>query len=133
MGSKLSSDELMTIFIGAAAVEFVLLFVMVCFHTLLIFSFPLIIDRKASAIESIKLSARAVWKNLGGVAGLIGLSFILMMIPGIVTCGIGMYFVMPIIFAGFMVAYRKVFPSLGNQFHNQPPPPNAFRGAGSYN
>ncbi len=132
MGSRLSSDEFMSLFVGAAIFDSVLAVVMVCFHTLLLFCFPLIIDRNTSAMQSIKLSARAVWKNLGGVAGLIGLSFLLMLIPGIITCGIGIYFVIPVVFAGFTVAYRKIFPATGSQFHHQPPPPNAFQGAGKY-
>lgn len=132
-GPNLSPDEAMGLFVSAAIFDVIVAVVMVCLHTLLMFSFPLIIDRKMSALESVKLSARAVWQNLGGTAGLVGLSYILMLIPGIITCGIGTYFVIPIMFAAFMVAYRKVFPSSNNQFNNQPPPPNAFRGAGSYN
>ncbi len=132
MGSNLSPDEAMGLFVSAAIFDVIVAVIMVCLHTLLIFSFPLIIDRKMSALESVKLSARAVWQNLAGIAGLIGLSYILILIPGILTCGIGSYFVIPIMFAGFMVAYRKIFPSLDNKIYNQPPPPNAFSGAGSY-
>ncbi|CAN5389797.1 hypothetical protein BH20ACI1_BH20ACI1_19910 [soil metagenome] len=131
MGSKLSPDEFMTLFFGAVAVEIVFAFIMVCLHTLLLFAFPLIVDRNLSALEAIKLSAKAVWNNLSGVAGLIGVS-ILLLIPGILTCGLGIYFLTPIMLAGFMVAYRKIFPSLDNKIYNQPPPPNAFSGAGSY-
>ncbi len=132
MGSKLSQDEFMGLFFGAIAIDAVFLVIMVCFHTLLMFSFPLIIDRQLSGFQAMKLSARAVLKNLSGVAGLIGISFLLM-IPGVLTCGLGIYFIMPVMFAGFMVAYRKVFPPLKDQYYAQPPPPNAFSGAGSYN
>lgn len=131
MGSKLSPDEFTALFVGAAAVELVLAFIMVCLHTLLLFTFPLIVDRNMSALQSIKLSAGAVWNNLSGVAGLIGVS-ILLMIPGILTCGLGIYFLIPIMLAGFLVAYRKVFPSPDSKIYTQPPPPNAFRGAGRY-
>ncbi len=129
---NLSPDEVMGLFVSAAIFDLVVAVIMVCLHTLLIFAFPLIIDRQMSALESIKLSARAVWQNLAGIAGLVGVSYILMLIPGIITCGIGAYFVIPIVFAGFMVAYRKIFPAAANQFRNQPPPPNAFGGAGNY-
>ena len=132
MGSKLSPDEFMGLFLGAIAIDVVFALIMVCFHTLLIFSFPLIVDRNLTAFQAISTSARAVLKNLGGVAGLIGVSFLLM-IPGVLTCGLGIYFLMPIMIAGFVVAYRKIFPPTGNQFYNQPPPPNAFSGAGRYN
>jgi len=132
MGSKLNADELTMLFVGAIAVDVVLIILMTCFHTLLLFSFPLIIDRRLGAWESITLSAKAVWKNLGGIAGMIGVAFVASIVITIFTCGIGAYFMMPIMFAGYAVAYRKIFPAPGNQNFN-PPPPNAFQNAGSYN
>ena len=76
LGSKLSPEELTGLFIGALAFDMVVIVLMVCFHTLLIFSFPLIIDRNLGAWESITVSAKAVWKNLGGIAGMIGVAFV---------------------------------------------------------
>lgn len=132
MGSKLSPEELTGLFVGAIAIDTILVVLMICFHTLLIFSFPLIIDRNLGAWQSITTSAKAVWKNLGGIAGMIGVAFVGAIAVTIFTCGIGAYFLMPIMFAGYAVAYRKVFPAPGNQNFN-PPPPNAFQNAGSYN
>ncbi len=132
MGSKLSNEELTGLVIGAAAIDVVIVVLMTCFHTLLIFSFPLIIDRDLGAWQSITTSAKAVWKNLGGIAGMIGVAFIGAFAVTIFTCGLGAYFMMPIMFAGYAVAYRKIFPATGNQNFN-PPPPNAFQNAGSYN
>ncbi len=129
MGPNLNPEEFMGILIGAFAVDAVLIVLMVCFHTLLMFSFPLIIDRNLSAFQAMKTSMKAVWKNLGGVTGLIGVQIVLMLL-GMLTCGIGIYFLMPILMAGFAVAYRQVFPA-GQNFQT-PPPPNAFSGAGSY-
>jgi uncharacterized membrane protein len=51
---------------------------------------------------------------------------------GYMAFGIGVYFVLPIMFAGVLVAYRKVFPPLNNQFINQPPPPYSYQEAGNY-
>jgi len=102
---------------------------MVCLHTLLIFAFPLIVDKNLSAFAAMKTSAKAVWANLSGVAGLWGLGFILSLVGMLVFC-IGIYFVIPVMTAANILAYRKVFPSDKN--HNQPPQPNAFPGAGSY-
>ncbi len=132
MGSKLSESELLQLFIGAFAVDAVLIVLMICFHTLLMFSFPLIIDRNLGAWQAITISAKAVWKNLGGIVGMLGVAILASILVTILTCGIGAYFVMPIMFAGYAVAYRKIFPALRNQTYN-PPPPDAFRGAGSYN
>lgn len=126
MGSKLSEGEFMGLLAGAAIVDLIVIAVMVSFHTLLMFSFPLIADRKMSAVEAMKLSAKAVWKNLGGVIGLFGVYFALCIL-GILTCGIGMYFLLPIMIAGFTVAYRKVFPAQRSANFN-PPPPNAYSG-----
>lgn len=131
MGSAMSSDEMMQMLFGALAIDAVLAVIMVCFHTLLLFSFPLIVDKNMSAVQAVKTSASAVWQNLSGVAGLIAVQ-IGLSILGMLTCGIGMYFLMPIMLAGFTVAYRKVFPSPRQQNFN-PPPPNAYQGAGSYN
>ena len=102
-----------------------------CLHALIMFAYPLIVDRKLNGIEAFKLSAKAVWANLSGVVGIILLEFV-MGIIGYMALGIGLYFVLPIMFAGVLVAYRKVFPSLNNQFQNQPPPPSSFSGAGDY-
>ena len=131
MGSKLSSDEFFQLLFGAFAVDAVLILLMTCFHTLLIFSFPLIIDRNLGVWQSITVSAKAVWKNLGGIAGMLGVAIVVSLIATVITCGLGSYFFMPIMFAGYANAYRKIFPAPGSRNFN-PPPPDAFRGAGSY-
>lgn len=126
MGSHLSPDELAGLFFGAIALDIVLAFVVTCFHTLLLFAFPLIVDRNLSAGRAIVTSAKAVWGNLSGVVGLIAVGIVLSLF-GIITCGIGMYFVMPILMAGFAAAYRKVFPAAKGENFN-PPPPNFYQG-----
>lgn len=126
MGSKMSSDELAPLLLGAGLVDLVLAVIIVCFHTLLVFSFPLIVDRNLGAIKAMTTSARAVWKNLGGVVGLILVQFVLVF-AGALACFVGIYFVIPIVIAGNVVAFRKVFPALSPQNLN-PPPPNYQQG-----
>lgn len=126
MGSRLSQDEFIGLLIGVAAVDFVIIVIMVCFHTLLMFSFPLIIDRNLSGINAMKTSAQAVWKNLGGVVGLIVVNFVLMFLGYLALC-IGLYFVIPIMIAANAVAYRKVFPAPNPQNFN-PPSPQFYQG-----
>jgi hypothetical protein len=109
MGNNLSESELMGMIAGVLVVELVVVFIMVCLHTLLMFSFPLIVDKNIGAIKAITTSARAVLKNLGGVAGLMGVNFLLVLAGYIALC-IGVYFVIPVIIAGNVVAYRRVFP-----------------------
>jgi hypothetical protein len=127
MGTRLSPDELAGFFFGALAVDLVLAFVVTCFHTLLIFAFPLIVDRNLTARQAIATSARAVWRNLSGVAGLIAVGIVLSMF-GIITCGVGMYFLMPVLMAGYAVAYRRVFPAANVGNFDQVPPPNFYKG-----
>jgi uncharacterized membrane protein len=102
-----------------------------CIHALIIFTYPLIIDRNLSGADAFKLSAKAAWANIGGVIGLI-LAEIAIGFIGYLICGIGLYFTFPIMFAGVAVAYRRVFPHLQQGFNQSPPPPNAYSGAGSY-
>lgn len=126
MGSKLSQDEMMGMLFGAFAVDFMLIVIMVCIHTLLIFSFPLIVDRNLGAVRAMTTSARAVFKNMGGVVGLFLVNFGLALAGELALC-VGIYFVIPIIIATNVVAFRKVFPAL-NASRFDPPPPNAFQG-----
>ena len=127
MGPNLSEGELFALLAGAFAVDFVFVIIMVCFHTLLMFAFPLIVDRGMGGIAAIKTSARAVMKNLGGVAGLVGVNMVLMIVGQLALC-IGIYFVIPIMFAGNVVAYRRVFPTLIDRAGHEPPPPNFYQG-----
>jgi hypothetical protein len=111
-GAQLGEAGVMGMLIGVLGVDMVILVLLVCFHTLLMFSFPLIVDRNLGAVEAMRTSARAVWRNLGGVAGLMGVNFVLGLI-GAALC-VGTYFVIPIMIAGNVVAYRRVFPSFNS-------------------
>jgi hypothetical protein len=106
-------------------IDLVVLIAMVSFHTLLTFALPLIVDRDLGAIDAIKTSARAVWANVGGVAGLIVVNFGLMLLGYLALC-VGVYFVVPIMIAGNVVAYRRVFPSLETRTNMNPPPPGSY-------
>ena len=109
-GPRLSETEAMAAIGSILAIVLLETIVMVCLHTLLIFSFPLIVDKKMSAIDAIKTSARAVWKNLSGVAGLFAAGFVVALVGYAMLC-IGIYLVLPLIIAANLVAYRKVFPA----------------------
>lgn len=125
MGSHMSQDELMAFLVGVFIVDSIFILIMVCFHTLLMFSIPLIVDRNLGGVKAMTTSARAVWKNLGGVAGLVGVNFVLMFAGYLALC-VGVYFVIPIMIAGHVVAYRRVFPRLDAQPNYAPPPPNVY-------
>jgi uncharacterized membrane protein len=91
-------------------------------HTLFLFAYPLIVDRKLSGWDAIKTSARASLKNIGGVLGLI-LLMVGLGILGVIACYVGVFLVMPISFAAYAAAYRRVFPDIGPPGFPSPPPP----------
>ena len=119
MGPNLSQEEFMGLLIGAIAVDLVFIVIMVCIHTLLMFSFPLIVDRNLGAFGAITTSAKAVLGNMGGVIGLFLVNFGLMVAGQLVFC-VGIYFVIPVVIAGNAVAYRKVFPRRGGHTFSPP-------------
>lgn len=125
-GPRMSESELMTFIVGIIAVEVVFAVIMVCIHTLVIFAFPLLVDKRISAWRSITLSARAVWANLGGVVSLFVVGFFVVLLGYLALC-VGLYLVMPLIMAANVVAYRKIFPSQGSAGISGPPPPNVYQ------
>jgi hypothetical protein len=120
-------------YLGFFAVEMVVVWLVLgSIHAFLFFAYPLIVEYKLSGMEAFKLSARAVWKNLGGVVGFIALEVVLVFV-GYLLCFVGIYLTLPLMFAGALVAYRKVFPAQNAGNFNSPPPPSVFQSAGSYN
>ena len=91
-------------------------------HSLFLFAYPLIVDRKLSGLDAIKLSYRAALKNLSGIIGLMLLMGALGIL-GVLACYVGVFFVMPISFAAYAVAYRRVFPETASLGGPLPPPP----------
>lgn len=111
MGERTNQSVFLGMFAAALVVDVIVAIAMTCIHSLMIFTFPLIIDRKLSSWDAIKLSARAALKNVGGIAGLIGVNFGLIVVGLLAFCA-GVYFVIPVMTATSLVAYRKVFPKL---------------------
>lgn len=120
IGDRMNESELMMFIAALIAVELVVGFLMVCIHSLLLFAYPLMADKKLPAMECIKLSARACWNNLGGIVGLIGVGFVVCIAGYLMLC-IGIYLVMPLIMMATAVAYRKVFPVSGSESNFVPP------------
>ncbi|MGB7070095.1 MAG: hypothetical protein WBD22_11430 [Pyrinomonadaceae bacterium] len=98
---------------GAGVISLLLVLAMICLHTLMMFAIPLIVDRKLGAVDAMKTSARAVLKNLGGIGGLIAVNFVILFVGQLALC-IGAYFALPILMAGNVMAFRKVFPKHGD-------------------
>lgn len=125
-GPRMGETELIAFLAGWIVFEFVVIFLMVCFHTLLMFSFPLIADRGLSGLDAVKLSIRAVWANLKGVAGLIGLGAVACMAGYLLLC-VGVYLALPLIFMSQAIAYRRIFPRPDQPNSYDPPAPGAYR------
>lgn len=102
-------------------------FVSMILHILLFFALPLIADRNASIVDAIKSSAAAGLNNAGGLIALF-IFEILLIIAGALACGIGIIFVLPIVYAANIVAYKSVFPDDAPQFNTAPPRPDEYGG-----
>lgn len=126
-GSKMSESELIPFIFGVFIFEIIAAFVMVCFHTMLMFAFPLVADRGLSGIDAIKLSFKAVWGNLAGMAGLLGVGMVIALVSYLALC-VGVYLAMPLIIMGQAVAFRKVFPAMPESQFQPPPPPSSYQG-----
>ncbi len=97
------------IIVAMAVVVLLLLFLaVVVVQSLFVFSYFLVVDRKMSGWEAVKLSVRAGWANLGGVIRLTLLNMLLS-IAGLLVCYIGAFFVLPISYAMITAAYLEVF------------------------
>jgi hypothetical protein len=103
-------SELYTMFATMGVLILVVMLVGMIIGAFLIFTYPLIVDRRLAALDAIKTSIKAALANLGGVMGLIVLNFILSII-GMLFCYVGAFLVLPISFAALAVAYRQVFPA----------------------
>jgi len=109
-------------FLGVIVFVLFVLIVSLTIHTLFLFAYPLIVDRKLSGWDAIKTSYRAAVNNIGGILGLVLLNFLLG-IAGLLCCYVGVIFVMPVSFASYAAAYRQVFPDVPETFTSPPPPP----------
>lgn len=116
-------DALPVIFwIGLVVFVLFAIIVSLAVHTLFLFAYPLIVDRNLSGVDAIKVSYRAARQNLGGIIGLLlvvcGLGIV-----GLLACYVGAFLIMPITFAAYAAAYRRVFPDTGWPSVSSPPPP----------
>ncbi len=105
---------------------FFLLF-MIVLSVLFAFAYPLIVDRKLSGLDAVKLSVSAGLANFWQLFGLILLNGLLGLL-GVLLCYVGVLLVLPVSFAAIAIAYEQVF-GLSNQSLLQsqlPPPPPRF-------
>jgi len=119
-GPQMDGTALVVFLVTTLLIEIMVAIVMITIHSLILFAFPLIVDRKLNAIQAVKTSAKAVWGNLAGIAGLFCVGFVVCMIGYMLLC-VGIYLAIPIVIMSTSVAYRKVFPASNDPQFQVPP------------
>jgi hypothetical protein len=89
---------------------FAFMFVCLALNVYFAFAYTLIVDRKLGAMDAVRTSARAGRRNFWGLMGLMLLNA-LIGIVAVAACYLPVFLFLPISFASFFVAYRKVFPA----------------------
>ena len=111
-------------------VAFVFIIFGIVWRVLLFFAVPLAMENDLGPVEAIKLSAKAATSNIGGLIVLFIFEFLIALV-GILALCIGIFFVIPILYAANAFAYRQVFPWIEQNFNMAPPPPTAYGDFGS--
>ena len=112
-------------FFGFFAVFWLVMIVLlVLLSVVFTFAYPLIVDRRLSGVDAVKLSIKAAMANFWRLLGLLMMTG-LMGFVGMLFCYVGAFFVMPISFAAIATAYEQVF-GLSEFEPNLPPPPPTF-------
>ena len=109
---------------GFAVFWLVILVVVIVMSVIFTFAYPLIVDRRLSGMNAVKLSIRAGFANFWRLLGLLMLTG-LMSFVGVLFCYVGAFFVLPISFGAIATAYEQVF-GLGQVEPHLPPPPPSF-------
>lgn len=102
----------------------VIMVALIVLSVIFTFAYPLIVDRRMSGLEAVKLSIRAAFANFWRLLGMMLLTGLLTFV-GALFCYVGAFLVMPISFAAIAMAYEQVF-GLGEVQPNLPPPPPSF-------
>lgn len=134
-GSRNGSIFLQSSGTGEAALAGIIIFAIVFFVVAIVigiawaisffFAFPLIIEHNLGVVEAITTSARAGWSNFFGLLLLIILEGLIVIAGALALC-IGIFFVLPILYAANAVAYRQVFPVSETFAPSAPPPPTDY-------
>jgi len=102
----------------------VVLILVIVLSVIFTFAYPLIVDRRLSGLDAVKLSIRAALANFWRLLGMLLITGLLNF-AGALFCYVGAFFVLPIGFAAIAIAYEQVF-GLGEVKPNLPPPPPSF-------
>lgn len=124
-GGEPDPANLIAYFAVLIVLGLIMMVVIILLSVIFTFSYPLIVDRKLSGLDAVKLSARGALANFWSLLGLLLLNG-LIAFAGVLLCYVGMFLALPITFAAISVAYEQVF-GLGEvQQPILPPPPPTF-------
>jgi len=123
-GSNPDPTTMLSFVVIAAVFWFVLIVLLILVSVAFTFAYPLIVDRRLSGVDAVKLSFKAAMANFWRLLGLLLINGVLNFV-GILFCYVGAFFVLPLTYAAIAVAYEQVF-GLGEFQPNVPPPPPTF-------
>lgn len=124
-GGEPDPARLFGFFAVLIVVGLVMIVVIILISVVFTFSYPLIVDRKLSGLDAVKLSARAALANFWPLLGLLLLNG-LIAFAGVLLCYVGVFLALPVTFAAIATAYEQIF-GLGEvQSAMLPPPPPSF-------
>ena len=103
----------------------VMALLLIVISVLFVFTYPLIVERKLSGIDAVKLSVRAGLANFWQLLGLLFLNGLLGF-GGLLLCYVGMFLILPVTFGAIATAYEQVFGLGGGEGPRLPPPPPSF-------
>jgi len=96
-------------FFGLFAVFWIVMMVLLILVSVgFTFAYPLIVDRRMSGLNAVKLSIKAGMANFWQLLGLLLLNG-LFSLGGVLLCYVGAFLVLPIGFAAIATAYEQVF------------------------
>jgi uncharacterized membrane protein len=124
----LTTPEGWSLIIVGCGVGFLFAVVALCVSVV---SFPLMLDRHASAIDAIRTSLRAVMKNPFAMAAW-GLIVAVLLVIGSLPLFVGLAVVLPVLGHATWHLYRKVVEPDPNPPQEQPRPPKGHRYAADF-
>jgi len=83
-------------------------------QALFMFSYPLIVDQNMPAWDATKLSIKAAFKNVWTLF-ILTIIHMIMGVIGVCLCYVGILFVVPIMYASWHIAYKRMFYAAPNQ------------------
>ncbi len=114
-------------FFGIFAVFWIVMVViMIIISVAFTFAYPLIVDRRLSGLNAVKLSIKAGMANFWQLLGMLLLNGLISFV-GVLLCYVGVFLVLPVSFAAIAAAYEQVFGlAEGEVKPHLPPPPPTF-------